>query len=220
MNRTEPISTPSPLEQLLLVVQFLGTLCITVIKLAVAPGSLLRRLPLARIALVGSMALLIYQEEYSFTIQVNTNNSVESEPAPQPTEVALASMFSFGSGVMETAIQISDKEALALIDRFEAVAKTEQKKFGVDAGVLLAASILAENSGQLSSANNAFGKALSGPFDTAWESWRAMTLSVLAAKPTTSKLTRESSLQKVASLYPDNQRMKEDLVYTLTRFSL
>ena len=179
-------------------------------------GGLLHRHRLAelRVASVAALAVVLCQPAATFTIRLAAAPAVEaavnSESAAAPVE--RAGLFSAPAPAPSAAV---DAHALMLIERFDHVAAAEADRFGLDAGVLLAAAIAASSQAD---ATNVFGEALQGSFPTAWTSWRAMSLSLLAAAD--APATRAAWVDAAASLYPDRERARTSIAYALDRYAL
>ena len=192
-----------------------------------------RALPLVRFAIVATLGVVLLQDNLEFSITVGGHGSQEAkeavtaEPravlasaktyAPQTSEAGLlGALFSSPS---DAHLAAHDETALAVIERFGHVAEEEAQRFGLDAGVLLAAAI-ANTGTELTGNTNCFGAALTGTHESAWASWRAMSLSVAAATAEHKPLRRSEWVSAVAQLYPDSGAVTERLAFITQRYSL
>ncbi len=220
-RNTRSMKTPTPfLRQLLLVIQFIGTTLMRSLHFLLGEHKVVSSVHVVKFCLAASMVVVLMQEEISLSIELGGETASE---VSQPTAIAEASFF---SGLFSSHTRtLEDEAALRCIDRFGHVAEAEQERFGIDAGVLLAAAIVAAGpqhaQGQLSAKeHNAFGAALDGRFASAWESWRAMSLTLVAAAPQAKPSTRAGWITLVAAQYPDAESRQEQLRYVLERYAL
>ena len=109
--------------------------------------------------------------------------SVSDASAPRAVRGSAAA----GGTFVKTDLTVMDwQTASALIRRFQSTAADEQAKFGINAGVLLATAIAAgvvqspEQVANTEFTTNYFGEALHGSYPSAWSSWRAMSLAIVA----------------------------------------
>ena len=176
----------------------LGHKTLDLVKVILRPGGWFRSLPHVRILLVLSMIALIFNDEVSFRVSLGGDAQATATPAQIQSPAINAGFFNGPSGLIsglftssafaKTDLTVMDsKTGLALIDRFDAAAHAEQEKLGIDAGVLLAAAIAAgavetpEQVEDILFTTNFFGSALEGSYPSAWSSWRAMSLAILAS---------------------------------------
>jgi len=219
-NATSAVFSNRLLSNILWEMSLLGHKTLDLVRLLLKPGGWFRGLPHVRILLVLSMLVLIFNDNvsYSFTIGEGTNALVN--PSKQPSTAMNAGFFSdseslfervFGSAAFaKTSLTVMDTETgLAIIDRFQATATTEQEKLGVDAGVLLATAIASgavETASQVTDTKlvtNFFGPALNGSYPNAWSSWRAMSLSMLATV-NTKRPSRDDFVRAAAQQFTDS----------------
>jgi len=220
------------LSAILWELSLLGHKSIDLVKTLLRPGGWFRRLPHVRILLVLSMVILILNEDISFSLRLGEPAPASTTSATQPQAASagllhtpvnfVSNLFSSPAFAKTTLTLMDSKTGIALINRFEATALAEQEKFGVDAGVLLATAIA---SGVVDSpeqvmdkkfATNYFGEALTDTYPTAWSSWRAMSLTILASIQT-ERPTRDDFVQAAATHYPDSDQTKER-IYEALRF--
>ena len=198
------------------------------LDLAAAASSMVRGLPVVRLALVLSLTAALLADELPVSLRVGdlavvtTVASAKTADAvagdASDAETVLAGVFAgiFGARAPERAPQLDDAAVADLLTRFEPTAAQEAERFGLDAGVLLAAAAAATLDAERSD-SNVFGSALDGPFATAWESWRAMSLSVAAAQPGTD---RDAQTHALASMYPDPATVEAQIRHALQRYDL
>ena len=225
MNNTHH-TTPSPLATALLVVQALGTGVIDAVRFVLHPDSLVRRLPVVRAACVATMLILIAQSDVAFSVQFGGDAATSAREADlqtsQPSRTLLAGFFAAGEAPARAAggVALDDAAALAVIERFEQVARAEEQRFGIPAEVLLAAAAVASGDAAAQSGNNYFSEALDGDFASAWESWRAMSLSVAAEPGAAHASTVDDWVAVTARLYPDAPGVAEAMTYAIARYTL
>ncbi len=217
----------------------LGHKTIDVVKMLLQPGSRFRSLPHVRILLVLSMLVLIFDQDVSFSIGFGDKTELtagEHDTTPANAGVfssaplsVFSSIFSLGTHASSTTafaktdLTVMDSQTgTALINRFKATAIGEQTKLGVDAGVLLATAIAAgavqtpEQVANTTFTTNYFGEALDGSYPSAWASWRAMCLSIMAVVEE-NQPTRDEFVLAAASQFPDVNAAKAR-IYEALRF--
>ena len=213
---------------------YLGHRTLDLVRFALAPQSRLRRVPVLRLAICLGLVAALLHEPTTVTVELGlpgtptTTNTTAGTPTAadgkdvvaQTAHASFAGLFASAKTPLAEAT-VSDERALALIERFATVAAAEEERFGLDAGVLLAAAIVASPE---ATATNAFGPALDGPYESAWASWRAMSLSArarLGKRGLNGGVANRTQLTAaVASLYPAPDGIAERLRYTLRRYEL
>jgi len=220
-------ATHEPIFQsLLLGVQALGTAAIQALFSLIRENGMLRQLPLLRIAAILSLVILCLQSDLNLTIHVGTPSTGASEASTEqaidepPARTLLAGIFSSESASVESHPKIDDATALSLIERFGSVARSEQKRFGIPANVLLAAAAVSSTDVAARNSNNYFSKALDGTFKTPWESWRAMSLTIVAQSQGSKARTQRDWIAIVANLYPDPSFQARSIEFALERYTL
>jgi len=176
-----------------------------------------------RIAILVTGLALVCQEQLALRVQLPALSSAGGDIIALPTTaegVAQAGFFSQFANLKSTTSIDHDEAALAYIDRFSKVAKAEGERFGIDSGVLMAAAILSQQSTTTPNDSNVFGEALSDTYESAWHSWRAMSLSAVAATDGHHPTSRKGWIIAVSSLYPNAASTAEELHYILKRYTL
>ena len=200
---------PSAAQRLAWHLSLLGYRTLDLLGFALAT---LARHPAAalRSAVAASLLVVLAQPEFRLTLHLGGAAAPVATATPA---VARAGFLAAAPTAAEAALD--DRGALALIERFGHVAAAEEERFGLDGGVLLAAAIVASpGPGDA----NAFGPALAGDYPSAWASWRAMSLSVLAEVEGEGR--RADWLAAAARLFPDREAARDRLAYALERYSL
>ncbi len=231
------------LSAILWELSLLGHKTLDLVKVLVRPGGWFRSLPHVRILMVLSMLVLIFHDDVSFSVGFGDGTRTESGSAIDPSaanagffstpQALLTSVFatsnnssSHTSAFAKTDLTVMDSQTgTALIERFDATARAEQAKLGVDAGVLLATAIAAgvvqspEQVADLEFTTNYFGEALKGSYPTAWSSWRAMSLAIVATTES-SDPTRDDQVHAAAAQFSDLATAKARIYEALRYYEL
>ena len=215
----------STIQSLLILLQALGTFTLDALRYVLRPGGVLRRMPLLRVAVVASLVVAIFQSDLHLSITLGgdaaTVQTAHESPTEQPAKTLLAGFFTTAPNTnVSAAPTYSDREALAVIERFEQVALAEQERFGIPAEVLLAAAVVSSGDQLAQRSNNFFGQALDGPFASPWESWRAMSLSILAEPGARTAATQAHWCAVVGRLYPNAEQVAASIAFAAERYDL
>lgn len=196
----------------------LGHVTHDVARHILAQAAQLGRLPLIRGLAVASMVALIAQDDLGTLPARTTGTFAERSLAPVTAD---APAVAVSAAAAPAAVRpIADAAALAYIRRYEHVAAAEHARFGLDAGVVLAAAIVASEAGARTVGQSPFGAALDGTFESPWAAWRAMSVSVMAEAGASPLAQRADWIALVAGMYPNADQVAARLEYTLQRYTL